>query len=60
MDDFPDVQIKVTIGSKTLEINTPQDSDVDDYRYIFKTIMMFATFGADQIDEVFNEEEIFD
>jgi hypothetical protein len=56
MDDFPDVQIKVTIGSKTLTLDFPQDCDIFEWGDQFKCILTWATFGTKTIDQLFPEE----
>jgi len=38
----------------TFEI--PEDSDLNDWKYIFTAILTFISFDVDQIKEFFNEE----
>ena len=51
------MEIKVEYDGRELQLSTYGDSDLDDWKDVFKTILIWATFHEDLIKEMFPEPE---
>jgi len=52
--------IKITVvrtnTEERIELDVPEDTGIDDYQYIFASILSWITFTPEQIKELFNGE----
>lgn len=59
MRDYDKHKIKFTnwYDWETIEIQFAPDSDVEDWKNVMKSIMIFATFPADSLEFLDDEED---
>jgi len=51
------IKIIVEDNGKKLELETPWDSDIDDWQQVFRTILKWLQFTDSNVNELFNSDE---
>ena len=51
------IKIIVEDNGRKLELETPWDSDIDDWQQVFRTILKWLQFTDGNVNELFNSNE---